>query len=395
VTSDEGKATAPSGTATAPPPATQPETVAAPPVGRLRAYYDRNEHKIAIAAFIGGFVVDILTVERIDSWFTIGQQVLYLTVITLALMQMFLEQAGPAPVPEGMLVIRRWYHRYRSAILHFFLGTLLNLYAIFFFKSSSLLVSFSFLGVLVLVLIANETPRLKALGLPFKFALLSLCFLSFFALIVPTVIGSLGTAVFLTSILLGCLPLAGLAWWAMSRSPELLPKARRQILVPLGLVLIAYLVSYLYKVTPPVPLSIPFMGIYHFVERTEEGYRLSHERPMWRFWHNGDQHFYAQPGDRVYVFFRIFSPSRFSDQVVVRWYLKKEVTDRWQLQDQIPIKIVGGREQGFRGYGFKTNYQAGYWRVRVETTDGREIGRIHFTLATLPEAPRIFQVDIQ
>jgi hypothetical protein len=378
--------------------AVPPEPAAAPPAeatGLLKRYYERNEHKIAITAFIGGFVVDILTVERIDSWFTIGQQVLYLTVITLALMQMFLDQARPAPVTEGMFVVRRWYYRYRNALLHFFLGTLLNLYAIFFFKSSSLLVSFSFLGVLVLLLLANETPRLKALGLPFKFALLSLCFLSFFALIVPTVIGSLGTVVFLTSILLGCLPLAGIAWWAMSRSSELRPRARRQILVPLGLVLIAYLVSYLYKVTPPVPISIPFIGVYHLVERTEEGYQLSHERPMWRFWHNGDQRFLAQPGDRVFVYFRIFSPSRFSDQVVMRWYMRKDEKGRWQLQDQIPIKIVGGREQGFRGYGFKTNHQPGDWRVRVETTDGREIGRIHFSIENFPAGPRVFLVDIQ
>jgi hypothetical protein len=384
VTSDEAKAAAPAEPAAAPP---------AEAAGGLKRYYERNEVKITIAAFIGGFVVDILTVERIDSWFTIGQQILYLTVITLALMQMFLDQARPAPVTEGMFVARRWYYRYRNALLHFFLGTLLNLYAIFFFKSSSLLVSFSFLGVLVLLLIANETPRLKALGLPFKFALLSLCFLSFFALIVPTVIGSLGTTVFLTSILLGCLPLAGIAWWAMSRSAELRPRARRQILVPLGLVLIAYLVSYLYKVTPPVPISIPFMGVYHHVERTAEGYMLSHERPLWRFWHNGDQRFLAQPDDRVYVYFRIFSPSRFSDQVMMRWYLKQD--ERWQLHDQIPIKIVGGREQGFRGYGFKSNYQPGDWRVRVETVDGREIGRIHFSVDVQPTGPRVFLVDIQ
>ena len=152
MTSDEGRA----------PPALEPATAGSAPPGsggRLKAIYDRHEVKIAIAAFIGGFLVDVLTVERIDSWFTIGQQVVYLLVITVALMQMFLDQARPAPVTEGMFAIRRWYYRYRNALLHFFLGTLLNLYAIFFFKSSSLLVSFSFLAVLVLLLIANETPR--------------------------------------------------------------------------------------------------------------------------------------------------------------------------------------------------------------------------------------------
>jgi hypothetical protein len=387
---DEAKALLPSG-GTA-----QPESSAGSPgsPGRLRLYLESNEQKIAIAAFVGGFLFDILTVERIDSWFTIGQQILYLIVITVALMQMFLEQAGPPRELDKMFAVTRWYYRYRTAILHFFLGTLLNLYAIFFFKSSSLLVSFSFLGVLVVLLIANESPRLKSLGMPFKFLLLSLCFLSFFALVVPIFIGSIGTAVFLLSILLGSLPLIGIAWWIGARSPDLFQRARKQILVPLGIVLIGLLTFYLFRLTPPVPLSIPFMGVYHAVERAEEGYQLSHERSWWRIWHNGDQRFFAQGGDKVYVFFRIFSPSRFSDQVQMRWFWKG-ASGRWTLQDSIPIKIVGGREQGFRGYGVKSNYQFGDWKVQVETTDGREIGRIYFKITSAPEGPRSFAVDIQ
>ena len=47
--------------------------------------------------------------------------------------------------------------------MHFLLGALLNLYAIFFFKSSSLLVSFSFLAFLLALVLANEMPRFKAL----------------------------------------------------------------------------------------------------------------------------------------------------------------------------------------------------------------------------------------
>lgn len=69
-----------------------------------------------------------------------------------------------------------------------------------------------------------------------------------------------------------------------------------------------------------MPLSIPFIGVYHGVEKSEDGYRLAHERPWWRLWHNGDQQFRAQPGDKVYVYFRIFSPARFADQVQMRWY---------------------------------------------------------------------------
>ncbi len=69
--------------------------------------------------------------------------------------------------------------------------------------------SFGFLVFLVLLLVANESKRFKSLGLPFKFAMLSLCMLSFFAYVVPIFAGSIGLVVFLASMLVGCLPLIG------------------------------------------------------------------------------------------------------------------------------------------------------------------------------------------
>lgn len=375
---------------------TQPEAIPIPPRGiqRLKLYYEKNERSIAALSFIAGFLFDIVTLSRIDSWLSIGQQVVYLAVIMTVLTQMMLEQAAPPRETEGMFALRRWYYQYRSAIVHFVFGSLLNLYTIFFFKSSSLLVSFSFLGFMVLLLVANESKRFKSLGLPIKFAMLSLCVLSLFAYLVPILVGSIGLLVFLISMLVGCLPVVALGWRIRIRAPQLLPQVRMQIHVPLGLMLIGFFVLYYFRVIPPVPLSIPFIGVYHAVERTEEGYRLSHERPPWRFWHNGDQEFLARPGDKVFVFFRIFSPTRFSDQVLVRWYWKDGARG-WTLQDSIPIKIVGGREQGFRGYGFKSNYQAGAWKVQIETTDAREIGRVYFDLQIGPEWPRSFEIDIE
>ena len=375
---------------------TQPEAIPAPPGGihRLKLYYEKNERGIAVLSFVAGFVFDIVTLSRIDSWLSIGQQILYLVVIAMALTQMFLEQGGPQLELDKMFSLKRWYYQYRTAIVHFLFGSLLNLYTIFFFKSSSLLVSFSFLVFLVLLLVANESKRFKSKGLPFKFAMLSLCVLSFFAYVIPILVGSIGLLVFLASMLVGCLPLIGLAWRVRARAPQLAPLASKQIQLPLSLVLLAFFILYYFRVIPPVPLSIPFIGVYHAVERTDQGYRLSHERPPWRFWHNGDQDFIARPGDRVYVFFRIFSPTRFSDQVLMRWYWKDGARG-WTLQDSIPIKIVGGREQGFRGYGFKSKYQPGDWKVQIETTDAREIGRVYFDVQTGPEWPRSFEIDIE
>jgi hypothetical protein len=354
----------------------------------LKLYYSRHEGRFGAAFFSAGFVFDILTTGRIDSWLTITQQAVYLAVIMAILLHLCLEQDAPPREPGGS-VVRNWYYEYRSPLVHFLMGALLNLYAIFYFKSSSLLVSFGFLGVLVVVLLANELRRVKSLGLPFKFALLSLCFLSFAAYLLPLLVGSIGPTVFLGSMLAGSVPLAVAAWRFPPEKSEL---ARRQILVPLGCVLAGFLAFYLFRLIPPVPLSIPFIGVYHNVERTEAGYRLTHERPGWRVWHNGDQNFLAQPGDRVYVFFRVFSPARFADEVQMRWHWRDPARG-WTLQDTIAIRIVGGREQGFRGYGFKSRYQPGEWKVQVETADGREIGRVYFDLAAAPEAPRSFVTE--
>ena len=375
---------------------TQPQTLPlpAPPAPWWRLFYERHERAIALSAFVAGFVFDVLTLPRVDSWLAIAQQSLYIVLIAGILIHMLFEQAAPGTVATELSGTPSWYRRFRTVIVHFLFGSLLNLYTIYYFKSSSLLASFSFMTVLVVLLAANESPRFKALGLTFKFALLALCVLSFFAHVVPVFAGTIGPVVFVCSVLAGALLLAGAGWWAATRSPACATLVRSAIYAPLGLVLTTFLAFYLLKVIPPVPLSMPFIGIYHGVEKTDQGYRLAHERPGWRFWHNGDQEFAAQPGDRVYVYLSIFSPARFSERVLLRWSWKDE-TGRWVAQDTIPVNIVGGRAEGFRGYGYKSNYRPGEWRVQVETADAREIGRIHFRLTVAPAAERVFVTDIQ
>jgi hypothetical protein len=321
----------------------------------------------------------------------IAQQAVYLGLVTILLTHMFFV---PEPPPlDGLPRPKRIYYRRRLAILSFFLGTLLNVYTVFFFKSSSLLVSFSFMLVMIGLLLLNEFGPFRRLGVAFRFALLSLCGLSFCATVVPMVFGRVGTLVFLVSMATACVPMLALAAGVRRWAPDRYLAARQQMLVPFGVMLIVFLGAYVLRVIPPVPLSIPFIGVYHAVERNEDSYRLSHERPAWAFWRNGDQKFRAQPGDRLYVFFRVFSPASFADEVSVQWFLRQE--RGWALQDTIPIRIVGGRAEGFRGYGVKSKYPPGEWKVHVETTDGREIGRVYFDVEAVAASPRSFKVDVQ
>jgi hypothetical protein len=151
---------------------------------------------------------------------------------------------------------------------------------------------------------------------------------------------------------------------------------KRSLLKPSGIVLGVFFVFYMLGWIPPVPLAVQDMGIYHEIRKTDGQYILLHEKPFWKFWHQGDQSFKAQPGDKIYFFASVYSPARFSDLVYLHWYFK-DPREGWQSTDRIPMQVSGGREAGYRGFSIKENYEDGEWRVSVESTDGREIGRMH------------------
>lgn len=357
-------------------------------VVRAKTLYSKYEKYLPAGFFAGGFLFDIVTLDRIDSKFTILQQAVYLVLLALLLLQIHIEIGLQRPLSEKF----RLYTAWRIPLMHFLFGSLLSSYTLFFFMSGSLGSSFLFLFAMAGLLIGNELPRFQNLGLGFKFALLALANMCYFAYLIPTIIGQTGTMVFLISVLAGLMPSLLLyrltVRWGVGET-----SSRVQILRPALLVFLSFLLFYFFRVIPPVPLSLQHIGIYHSVKKTPGGkFELTHERPWWRFWQNGDQWFAAQPGDRIIAFFRLFSPSSFSDEVKVAWYLK-DPRFGWTLQDRIPIKIMGGRDEGFRGYAAKANYTVGQWRVVVETRDGREIGRLGFTVETVAAQPREFKLE--
>ena len=362
-------------------------------VNKAKSYYTRHELQFAIGFFIAGFLFDLKFVEHPDGRAVIAQQIFYLIVALSVLTHMFFEEVQPNEPTQPRTGLKRMYYDYRSPVLHFVFGTLLNMYTIFFFKSSSILVSFAFLALLITLLLINESHRFRRQGVTVKFALLAVCLHSFFSCTVPILVGHMGNWVYWSSLAVSSLPPIFLAGWIERYRSEYFGRAKRQILAPTAVVLVSFATLYFFKLTPPVPLSLPFIGVYHKVDREGDQYRLYHQRPWWKFWAHGDQTFRAQRPDVIHVAFRIFSPTRFSDKIHVRWYWK-DVDKGWQREDTMPIQIVGGRNDGFRGVAQKSNYRPGEWQVQVETNDDREIGRIYFDVVTEPEGPRDFSVDV-
>lgn len=336
-------------------------------------YYEKNEQKVDIGFFLGGFVLDIFTLSQIDDPLAILQQVVYLLIIGALLYFDFLAQFEKF-TPKRFLTL--W--AYRKPIVHFFLGSLLSIYSLFFLKSSSMFTSIVFVLVLLALMIANELKSVQKSAVNIKVGLYVICLFSFYSLLIPVLVGFVGWLPFIASICLTLLTF-GLVFRKLERAVGDPKIVRKFIVAPAMGVLGLFVLFYFLGWIPPVPISVTGMGVYHSLEVQQGSYLLRYDRPSYKFWQSGAQSFKAEPGDSVVFFVQIFSPSRFDDQVILNWntYDPKQ---GWISSDRIPIRIQGGRAKGFRGYTVKKNFTAGDWRVKVETTDGREIGRLYFDI---------------
>jgi hypothetical protein len=357
---------------------------------RAFAYYERHELKLSLAFFLGGFVFDVLTLSDIDDPWSLTQQLGYLLAIAGILLY-DLVRGEEATLERGPALLKRAWG-YRRLGLHFLLGSLFSIYSLFFLKSASLFSSIAFVALLLVIMVGNELEAVQKRGVDSKIALFVVCVFCFFSMLVPIVLGHVGWLPFLLALLATVATVLGMYYGLKGRVGTIL--LNRRLLRP-GLGMAGFFfVLYLFGFIPPVPLVAMKMGIYHRVEKRDGAYFLSHERPWWKFWRTGDQDFVAEPGDKVNFFVSVFSPARFDDQVFLVWSWK-DPRAGWSGTDRIPMRVTGGRVGGYRGSATKANFSPGDWRVSVETTDRREIGRIYFTVEKAPELnpQRTFTVE--
>jgi hypothetical protein len=330
--------------------------------------------------FVGGFIFDVFTLNRIDNWLDLLWQSVYLGLITSLLLMEEREERGRwSPGPR---VARAW--EYSTEALHFCYGGLLSGYAIFYFKSTSASRSLVFLALVAALLFANEMPQVKAAGHRMRLGLYAFCLISYFNYLIPVIAGRMGWWTFVLALLIS----AAVVWKVIQRLAgwqEDPRRARWNLGMAPVLVLLTISLLYWAKWIPPVPLSLKYAGIYHHIQRDGEAYVLSYPKPSWyRFWQHDSNPFLARPGDSLECFVRVFAPRRFTHQIYLRWSYQNPGNLRYVISDRIPLDIHGGRGEGYRGVAAKSRYEPGRWRVEVLTEDDRLLGAVDFKVLPDP-----------
>jgi hypothetical protein len=328
------------------------------------------------AIFFGGFVFDVITYYRIDSWLDDLIIFLYL-MLTGALIVLTNLIERKADIPKFFYKYSKWY----PPAIQFCFGSLFSAYVIFYFYSATFATTSIFLVILLAVFVANEFIEHKYSELYVQMCIYYMVCASFFIFFIPIVAKKMSYWTFLSGTVIGLVMTASV----------LVILYRKEIFKPGSMPFKAVTVTaamcaalnlfYVMDWIPPVPIALRAIGIYHKVLKSAGTYELTYVKPPWYgFWRKVDDPFYLRGSDRVYCFASVFAPTALKEKVFQHWLYYSRDNGRWVQKSRIGYEVTGGRDGGFRGHTYKTAVTPGKWRVEVRTDEGRLIGRITFDI---------------
>lgn len=333
--------------------------------------------------FFGGFIWDALTIGRnvassdliiFFSYLLIAGAILF----TIGSPRYVLAEPKKLPIWLKKLYQRLYWENLPYFVLQFMFGNLLSALFILYFKSSNHGLAWLMSLLLAIMLVANEYLEDEYKKFTLSWALFGFCAMLLFNFALPYLMGSLHAAWFYISTLLG----AAVAYWLYRKTPN-----HDGSIKPVGLIAAVLMLAYSFDVIPPVPLVKRDIAVGYALNKVKGNYQLSQQpADWWVFWRKTSNALQVLPGQRVYCFSSVFAPSGLKTRLYHRWqYHDKK--NGWQTRSHIGFTLSGGRYNGFRGYTYKTDLQAGDWKVSVETENEKTVTVQAFTVETVKTAP--------
>lgn len=341
---------------------------------KIKIFLEKHERYLSPVAMAIGFVVDNLTLQRIDLWLENLIIISYLLVVTFSII--YLNIYRKYKFENRFLV---WLNMILPYVMQVVFGGLFSAFMVFYTRSAAMLVSWPFILILFSLLVGNELFRERYHRLTFHLSILYLAFFAYSVFAMPVLLGRIDIDTWMASggVSLQLIMIVVLILHRIDR--EAIRKSKGPILGSVIAIYAGFNILYFANLIPPIPLAMKEGGVYHSVSRSASVYNLEFEKPRWyEFYRETSGVYHWQRGERVYVFSAIFAPSKFKQKIYHRW----SYHDRgdWIERDRLGYSISGGRDGGYRGYSFKSALEPGDWRVDVITDRGQVIGRVKFEI---------------
>ncbi|OGG61361.1 hypothetical protein A3C87_00030 [Candidatus Kaiserbacteria bacterium RIFCSPHIGHO2_02_FULL_49_34] len=339
------------------------------------AWGKKNQHHLLSASFFVGFLIDSLTLNRVDDALDNIILASYMSIMMISTLVLYAALA--TKLPDRIVPFCRDYMPY---LMQFAFGGVLSGMLIFYSRSGSWEASWPFLVIIIGVIAGNELLSRRAERLVFNLSVLFIALFSYTALIIPVLIGRMGEVVFVISSIIALGVFIVFVQALIAIVPNFIRLHLRSIVFAVAGIFATMQFLYFANLIPPIPLSLKDIGIYHKVERTQEGnYLLTYERQAWwRFWSRPDKTFTSSGGSVPHCYSSVFAPTKLATAIVHEWQQYDEASGEWLSRNTVSFGIAGGRAEGYRGYSYKESYTQGKWRCLVRTERGQTIGYTTF-----------------
>lgn len=353
---------------------------------KVKAIYKRYESFFMPALIIWGFFFHYLTFKVIPI-----TEVLYLVFGYLALatlMIIFTHLYDQQFISQKL----RYVRLFAPLVLQFAIGSIIGGVFIFYWFSGSIAVSWPFIAVIVMLLVGLEIYKHYLENLVVQLGLYTFAAYLMLAVALPYFFASINPVWFIMAGVLSLLLVYAIMW--LLRKSPVIKKSTPHIILTCGLVFIIMNLFYFGNIIPPVPLSIRDSGMYHTVRQSGDQYIVESEPKTFFQRLSLASTIHLIPGDRVYIFASIYSPSELDTDIVYDWQYYNPVQKKWISESKTSFHLVGGREEGYRGFSYKTNVAAGKWRVYIETPREQVLGRNEFYVENVSQPP-VLQQEIK
>ena len=278
-------------------------------------------------------------------------------------------------------------HFWLIVIIQFAFGGLFSTFIVFYFRSTTLSVSWPFFLILFVYLVGNEIFKKHYSRLSFQISALFLATYSFSIFIAPIIMHRIGDDVFIISglVSLGFLAIFISLLYFVAR--EKFHPGKLRLFISISGIFVVINVLYFTNLIPPLPLSLKDAGVYHnLVSDGKGGYAVKGEVKSWINFFQTEV-FHRVSGEPVYLYTAVFSPTFLNTNISHDWQYFDESKNRWITSADIRVSIVGGRDGGYRMYSKKYYVSPGLWRVDVKNDTGQILGRIMFVIQDATSSP--------
>jgi len=356
-----------------------------------RRYWNKYERRISSAALIGGFIIDWLTLTRIDRFFDNLVIITYLVIVGvgICIAHFYDTSLRRRIAPDGSRRsdIFRWLQLITPTVMQFAIGGLFSAFSIFYSRSAALAVSWPVVFLMFAMLIANEFLQRRYQRLTVQITVFYFTLFSYTIFLIPLLLGRIETWVFLIS---GAVSLGAITAcvYTISRiNPPRFRTSKRGILISIASVFLVMNMLYYLNFLPPIPLSLEHARVAHEVRRQDGRYHVRVEPRSWYAYLRGQETVRVTGQQPVYVFSSVFAPRGLETNIVHEWQYWNAEQRTWETTSSIAFPVLGGRDSGYRGFSKISNWRAGRWRVDIKTQSGLVIGRLPFTIDRSEQPP--------